>query len=128
MTKSLLIIFALLFAFVGSASGQQKPENQLYKAEANKPENQLYRAYEKYVTIKLCYENRKWFENVYINDFQMSQAKQYAAAIEQELSIANKDEIWTKANNSIVVEVEMQLTYPRHCGSNREFLLFNFVK
>jgi len=78
---------------------QVRDENAKQRAEeAANPETVLKAAYKNYIGVKVCYELRKGYEFVWINDAEMYQAKQYAAGIEKALNLPNHEEIWTNSN------------------------------
>src|SRR5262249_15005148 len=56
-----------------------KEEAKQRKEEAKEPENILIGAYITYIKVKLCYEMRRGYEYVYINEVQMREARQYVA-------------------------------------------------
>ena len=67
------------------------------------PSNKLLRAYHLYIDIKLCFESRKGYEVVYLNEEQLSDAKTRVVAIEQAVKEADPtidtDAIWRQAND-----------------------------
>jgi hypothetical protein len=73
---------------------QAKEQAKKDAEEAKKPDNILKQAYHNYIMVKTCYEVRKGFKYVWINETQMYEAKQYASEIEKKLNIRNHDEIW----------------------------------
>lgn len=93
---------------------QKRQERDARKQEEdNKPENRLQKMYATYLNIRYCYDVRKGFEHVFVNDLQMTDAKRYAAAIDKKLAVESREEVWSKAvadfNNSLA---KMLITSP----------------
>ena len=70
------------------------------QAEAAQPENQLKTAYANYIEVKRCYESREGYVEVFINDAELSRAKDMVAGLEQKLkdSSMDLDALWKEAN------------------------------
>ena len=70
------------------------------KAEAARPENQIKTANANYIEVKRCYESREGYAEVFINDAELSRAKDMVAGLEQKLkdSSMDLDALWTEAN------------------------------
>lgn len=90
---------SILAAEQGEAARQRQVD-----VEFNKPENVLLRAYQEYIVVKKCYDDRKGYLSVNISDEEIEKARQAARGIEQKLieadSALDKDALWKKANNN----------------------------
>jgi hypothetical protein len=75
------------------------------EAEAKKPRNRLLTAYSRYAYIKFCYEIRRGYVSVYVNDIELDRARAAAKDIEGDALKEDKDldtdSIWKTANEQL---------------------------
>jgi len=66
------------------------------------PRAQLVRSYRAYIDVKKCFDSRKGYAAVYLNEEQMQRARQWIKGIEGSLTSANRDLetslLWKEAN------------------------------
>jgi hypothetical protein len=75
-------------------------QNALKQREKEKkPEDILRNTYFRYMTVKSCFDRRQKFKQVYINNAEMTKAKEYMSTIDKKLNLPTKDQMWGQAHN-----------------------------
>lgn len=64
---------------------KQRSAEKLKEAKLHTPEKELRDLYERYISVKACYETRKGYAVVLIDDAQMQKARRRIKALEQSL-------------------------------------------
>jgi len=71
--------------------------------QANKPENQLATGYISYLRIKACYEARKGYAAVFINDHEMDIARKQIKSVEKAITAQHQldtEKVWKFSENN----------------------------